>query len=83
MRKQTGFSLIDDSKRGDLVAIQNVLKDKEEIIILAQYIQESSKRIEANTEKYQEVFAYKKVANWVKPVAMTLPEEFRIIRKIL
>ena len=62
--------------------MQNVLEDKEEIIILAQYIQESSKRTEANTEKYQEVFAYKKVANWVKPVAKTLPEEFRIVKKI-
>ena len=30
----------------------------------------------------QEIFAYKKVANRVKPVATTLPEEFRIVRKI-
>ena len=29
-----------------------------------------------------EAFAYKKVANRVKPVATTLPEEFRIVRKI-
>ena len=29
-----------------------------------------------------ESFAYKKVANRIKPVATTLPEEFRIVRKI-
>ena len=49
---------------------------------MAQYIQESGKKIEADTERYQEVFAYKKVANRVKPVATTLPEEFRIVRKV-
>ena len=30
----------------------------------------------------QEMYTYKKVANRVKPVATTLPEEFRIVRKV-
>ena len=59
--------------------MQNVLKDEEGIVILAHYIQEVSNNCPTIKEENTDVLTYKKVANCVKPVAMTLPEEFRII----
>jgi hypothetical protein len=45
--------------------------------------EERRKELEAGPQDInQEMLAYKKVANKVRPVATTLPEEFRIVRKI-
>ena len=45
--------------------------------------EERRKELEKSPEEFkQEMLAYKKVANRVKPVATTLPEEFRIIRRV-
>ena len=47
------------------------------------YNEQKHKELQNSPEDIaQEMYAYKKVANRVKPVATTLPEEFRIIRKV-
>ena len=78
-----GFSLIDDSKRGGCETRQSRQVIQEESVYLSSVTEEQRrKELENSPEDIrQEIFAYKKVANRVRPVATTLPEEFRIIRR--
>ena len=55
----------------------------EESVFMAGVYEERRKELEKGPEDIpQEILAYKKVANKVRPVATTLPDEFRIIRRI-
>jgi hypothetical protein len=55
----------------------------EESVFMAGVYEERRKELEKSPVNLsQEILAYKKVANKVRPIATTLPEEFRIIRKI-
>ena len=54
-----------------------------ESVFMAGVIEERRKELERGPEDFaQEILAYKKVANKVRPIATTLPEEFRIVRKV-
>jgi len=87
-KHNSGFLGIDDSsqKRGDShtepskECTSNITAN---ILISPYYKEETSKENKKNTAEHsQEIFAYKKVANRIKPIATTLPKEFRIVQKI-
>ena len=79
--RQSGFSLINDSNRGDCEKGLSQQYIREESVFLSSVSEEQRrKELENSPENIrQEILAYKKVANRVRPVATTLPEEFRII----
>ena len=79
--QQSGFSLIDDSIRGDCEKRSSQQDISEESVFLSSVSEEQRrKELENSPEDIrQEILAYKKVANQVRPVATTLPEEFRIV----
>ena len=81
--QQSGFSLIDDSIRGDCEKRSSQQDISEESVFLSSVSEEQRrKELENSPEDIrQEILAYKKVANRVRPVATTLPEEFRIIQR--
>lgn len=81
--QQSGFSLIDDSIRGDCEKRSSQQDISEESVFLSSVSEEQRrKELENSPEDIrQEILAYKKVANRVRPVATTLPEEFRIVRR--
>ena len=55
----------------------------QESVFLTSICEERRKELQKGPESFhQEILAYKKVANRIRPVATTLPEEFRIVRKI-
>lgn len=88
--------MIEDSQRGDSEAAEVKPKPQKYKVIMEDVTEEEAdeediylifdqeqKELEKDPESIiHEIFAYKKVANRVKPVATTLPEEFRIKRKI-
>jgi hypothetical protein len=76
--------LIDESKGGDFSKNPSNQEQREQESVFMSTIYQRRKELENGPEDIpQEILAYKKVANKVRPVAMTLPEEFRIVRKIL
>src|SRR5712664_3587685 len=83
-RCQAGFSLIDDSPRGDSDKKGKRQKEiMEESVFTAGVYEERRRELEnAPEDLTQEILAYKKVANKIRPVATTLPDEFRIVRRI-
>jgi hypothetical protein len=80
-----GFSVIDDSvKRGDYEINSSEQRSREdESVYMSTVYKEKWKELRDTPEDIsQEILVYKKVANRIKPVATTLPEEFRIVRKM-
>jgi len=78
----SGFLRVDDSsQRGDS-RIKSSHSIEETNISISTYFEEQTSKAKKSTDQTTEILAYKKVANRIKPVATTLPEEFRMVRKI-
>ena len=61
----------------------SIEKGEEENVFMAGILEERRKQLqEAPENASQEILAYKRVANKIRPIATTLPEEFRIIRRV-